>query len=243
MAKKQRTPKALPPHWLDEDIEGQKSLLSIVNAIGKSRRFRRLVAQGLKEANKPHPALAPTFAQFVRVKLLEGLNDPDLPAKSNLEIMLEAEEIVQRKWPTAVLFAAGGQPSMGQANTARDIDIWDFQFREILTDLNIQISYANGNFGKPKLTPPFLGAEIQRLPHDHDLSEAVSALRAAGYTDAFSQVGLARPVVFPPVDEALYMFKLPGGVWVFIGAETLLLKTTKTLQRAAKDVKMSRKKK
>jgi hypothetical protein len=70
---------ALPPHWLDKVIEREinsQDPRQIAQAIADSTELLDAIREGLK--NKPPPGLAaPTWAQEVRRKVVDRINDPN----------------------------------------------------------------------------------------------------------------------------------------------------------------------
>ena len=142
---------------------------------------------------------------------------------TNLDLMSEAETIVQVDYPNSLLIEANGSPSSGSANAAQDIDQWRFVFVDDIDATSVGtvlLEYANGAFGDPQhSTQGWIGSVYERLPQDMSLSTALEKVREAGYENDFSAVTLRKPLTFPQPEEALYSFSLPGQ-YVMVGVLT-----------------------
>jgi hypothetical protein len=140
---------------------------------------------------------------------------------SNLELMATAEGMVAPEWPQALLIEVLGAPSSGSAQTAADVDRWQFRFSEdpnVGGSGTVWVDYENGQFAGPFYTQQGLvGTEYVALPRTMSLADALQLARNAGFNDAFTSVTYRTPLIFPPADEALYALGMPGQ-WVLVGA-------------------------
>ncbi len=145
------------------------------------------------------------------------------PAKSNIVLMNEAEQLVQPEYPNSLLIEAHGTPSSGSAEDANDIDQWLFIFVDDMGAANVGtvlLEYVGGEFGDPVHVPQgWVGTVYERLPRVLNLAQAIQKMREAGHIGSFSMVTLRKPLTFPQPEEALYAFSLPGR-FVLVGAET-----------------------
>lgn len=154
--------------------------------------------------------------------LLQGL--PGLAGlfrQSSLELMATAEQMVAPAYPNALLIEVLGAPSGGTAQTADDVDRWQFRFSEDPVAPGagtVWVDYENGAFAGPFYTEQGLvGTVYDPLPRTMSLADALARARAAGYTDDFSNVTYRLPLTFPQPEEALYALSMPGR-FVIVGA-------------------------
>lgn len=146
--------------------------------------------------------------------------DPDDPL---LQLLSQAEQIVEADHPQAVLVEARGTPASGTATTAGDIVTWRFLFMadsEVPGASTVVLDYAGGEFDEPELLMQgLIDTMYERLPRTMTLTTAIQFMRAAGYDDPFSQVVLRKPLTFPVPYEAYYAFTV-GSRSVLVGMAT-----------------------
>lgn len=144
------------------------------------------------------------------------------PARDNLELMNQAEQIVHAQYPSFTLIEAWGTPSSGSATVAADIDEWWFIFVAPIDDepSTVTLGYANCRFDSPEFVSDlWVGTVYERLPRAVSLDQAIEALRATGCTDAFTGVTIRRALIMPEPPEACYAFSIPCQFFL-VGAET-----------------------
>ncbi len=73
----------LPPHWLDPVIGDGKDADAIVGRLVKDKTFQQIIAAAVKGAAErpPEPGIpGPTYAQIVRMGILDGFRDGVQPS-------------------------------------------------------------------------------------------------------------------------------------------------------------------
>ncbi len=140
---------------------------------------------------------------------------------NSLDLMATAEQLVAPAYPNALLIEVLGAPSGGTAQTADDVDRWQFRFTEDPVAPGagtVWVDYENGAFSGPFYTEHgLIGTVFDPLPRSMSLADALALARAAGYTDDFSNVVFRLPLTFPQPEEALYALSMPGR-FVLVGA-------------------------
>ncbi len=160
------------------------------------------------------------------VALSGGCPQPDdtsVPDPTNLDLMNQAEGLVQADYPRALLIEQNGAPSSGSAMTAANIDSWLFVFVDDIeaeTPGTVLLVYAGGRFRDPvRMEQTWTGTVYERLPRVLTLEAAVALMRAAGYPDAFTAVSLRKAAADPQPAEAQYAFA-QAERFVLVGART-----------------------
>jgi len=141
--------------------------------------------------------------------------------QSNLDLMVTAEQMVAPQYPQALLIEVLGATSSGSGQAAGDVDRYQFRFSEDPDAAGagtVWVDYENGKFTGPFYTSQgLIGTVFDPLPRNMTLAQALQLARDAGYTDAFTSITFRKPLTFPPVEEALYAFTMPGR-YVLVGA-------------------------
>jgi hypothetical protein len=140
-----------------------------------------------------------------------------------IQLMSQAEQIVQQDYPDSLLIEVIGEPTSGAANSAEDVDSWEFRFVDDINASNVGtviLHYANGVFDDPEhINQGLVGTIYERVPRVMSLKTAIELMRKAGYSDTFSTVVLRKPLTNPEPIEAFYIFSLPGRL-VLVGMVT-----------------------
>ena len=153
-----------------------------------------------------------------------GVTLPEVdPNDPQLQLLDQAEAIVEADHPRAVMVEACGTPASGSASTAAEIVTWQFRFMgdsDVPGASTVVLDYADGEFGEPELLlQGLIGTMYERLPRTMTLTTAVQFMRDAGHDGAFSLVVLRKPLAFPVPNEAYYAFTLSDRV-VLVGTAT-----------------------
>lgn len=126
--------------------------------------------------------------------------------KNNLQLMEEAERIVSAAYPDALLVAADGQPSSGEANDADEFNEWLFIFQILNKSESVAIHCLDEAFAPPRHYPnPVSDVMHEPLPRTLSLDGAIGLARGAGYHNAFRSVSFFRSTL-PGTTEASYLF-------------------------------------
>ena len=119
-----------------------------------------------------------------------------------------------------MLVEARGTPASGTVTDADHIVDWLFIFTAYDDDpgsATVLLEYTGGEFREPELvTQGLIGTMFERLPRTMTLATAVQFMRDAGYDEAFSEVVLRKPLVFPVPDETFYIFET-ADAFVLVG--------------------------
>lgn len=126
--------------------------------------------------------------------------------KNNLQLMAEAERIVSAAYPDALLVAADGQPSSGEATCAEEFNEWLLIFQILGRSESVAIHCLDEAFTPPQNYPnPVSDVMHEPLPRTLSLDGAIGLVRGAGYRNAFRSVSFFRSTQ-PGTTEATYFF-------------------------------------
>jgi hypothetical protein len=151
-----------------------------------------------------------------------GGGDPVMtaPVQNDMQDLLDkAYEKVKAQYPTAILYTAMGKVPGGQGTQPGDVTKWRFVYD--LDPKTLFLDYENGAFGTPVTeNAMWVGDCLLRKPVGRGLTEAVTLLRGAGYTGAFSEAVLRQPLQ-PIITEPYYIFTMTDtGAYIFVGVES-----------------------
>ncbi|MDJ0800671.1 MAG: hypothetical protein QNJ51_28340 [Calothrix sp. MO_167.B12] len=122
-----------------------------------------------------------------------------------LELIKKANAIFEKSYPGSILFGATGRPNSGVAMKEEDLKNWTFRALTEIEGKTAQLTYSDGQFGKPELIGHWVGSSYVPLPQGKiRLPEAIEILNKNGYTQGFSSVSLGTPVV--PNPQPMFWF-------------------------------------